>query len=125
MIPSRKRVTLRISERLLAEARSLGIDLDAAVEAGLEASIRQERIDKFQSLAAELSAMAARRGLTDEKLEEILATGATCCGPPTAQTLLELKRLVDEGLASGPGDFIDIDAIRVEARRRKDEKKPS
>ena len=32
---SRKRVTLRINERLIADARNLGIDLDAAVDAGL------------------------------------------------------------------------------------------
>jgi len=30
----------------------------------------------------------------------------------------ELRRLWDEGLASGPGRFEDIDAIKREARRR-------
>ena len=37
---SRKRIKLRISERLLADARSLCIDLNAAIDAGLEAAIR-------------------------------------------------------------------------------------
>jgi antitoxin ParD1/3/4 len=32
----------------------------------------------------------------------------------------ELRRLWDDGLASGPGRFADIDAIKAEARRRLD-----
>jgi antitoxin ParD1/3/4 len=32
--------------------------------------------------------------------------------------MLELKRLVAEGIASGPGRFETIDAIKTEARRR-------
>lgn len=70
---SRTRIKLRVCERLLADARSLGIDVDVAVEARLEAAIRAAKIDRFQSLAADLSAKAASRGLTDEKLEEIRA----------------------------------------------------
>ena len=72
-VTSRKRVTLRISERLIVDARTLGIDLDAAVDAGLEEAIRTARIDTFQALANELSAKTSQRGLTDEKLEEILS----------------------------------------------------
>lgn len=32
----------------------------------------------------------------------------------------ELRRLWDDGLTSGPGRFADIDAIKAEARRRRD-----
>lgn len=48
---SRTRITLRISERLLAEAHEPGIDLDAAVDAGLEGAIRAVRTERLQPLA--------------------------------------------------------------------------
>jgi antitoxin ParD1/3/4 len=35
----------------------------------------------------------------------------------------ELRRLWAEGLASGPGRFQDMDAIKAEARRRRDEQR--
>ncbi|AUB80976.1 type II toxin-antitoxin system ParD family antitoxin [Candidatus Thiodictyon syntrophicum] len=35
----------------------------------------------------------------------------------------ELRRLWAEGLASGPGRFLDMDAIKAEARRRWDEQR--
>lgn len=74
--PPRTRITLRISEHLLADARNLGIDLDAAVEAGLESAIRRAQIAGFESHAADLSTKAADRGLTEEKLEEILSNAS-------------------------------------------------
>jgi antitoxin ParD1/3/4 len=41
------------------------------------------------------------------------------------QDVEELRRLWAEGLASGPGRFVDMDAIKTEARHRLDEQKPS
>ena len=34
------------------------------------------------------------------------------------ESIAELRRLWDEGIASGPGEHLDIEGIKAEARRR-------
>jgi antitoxin ParD1/3/4 len=34
------------------------------------------------------------------------------------EVVLQLRRLWDEGIASGPGEHLDIEGIKAEARRR-------
>lgn len=41
---------------------------------------------------------------------------------PQQQDIEKLRRLWSEGLASGPGRFADLDAIKAEARRRIEER---
>lgn len=67
---------------------------------------------------------AERRERIENRARELIAEQGDV-GQPTAVTWADVKRLVDEGLASSPGCIADIDAIKAEARRRMNNKKPS